>query len=171
MSARPLINLILATGKSGQVGLNDALPWKNPEELEHFKRTTLGSPIIYGRKTFQSMGRVLPGRRNIIVSTKLKYIPGAEVVPSLADALKLLEGTPEVFVIGGVQLWTEALPLADAAMISEVDYDGEADTHLPPSFFADLHALYYMRGFNPKSSFNLSYWQRLGSTAFEAAEQ
>ena len=167
MTARTKINLILATGKNGQVGHNGALPWKNPEELENFKSATYSHPVIYGRNTLNSMGRVLPGRRNIIISSKLKYIPGAEIASSLEEAIKMVQGVPEAFVIGGLGLWIEALPIADAALISEVDYDGEADTVLPKTFFIDLHSLYEMKGFADKTSFTVSYWQRLASDYFE----
>jgi dihydrofolate reductase len=163
MTARTKINLILATGKNGEVGDNGTLPWKNPEELENFKSATYSHPIIYGRNTFISMGRVLPGRRNIIVSSQLKYIPGAEIAPSLQAAIDMVQGVPEAFVIGGVGLWTEALPIADAALISEIDFSGEVDTVLPKTFFVDLHALYEMKGFSDKGSFTVSYWQRTGS--------
>lgn len=170
MTARTKINLILATGKNGEVGDKGALPWKNPEELENFKSATYSHPVIYGRNTFLSMGRLLPGRRNIIVSSQLKYIPGAEIVPSLSAAIALVQGVAEAFVIGGLALWTEALPIADAALISEVDFSGEVDTVLPKSFFIDLHSLYDMRGFSDRGTFTVSYWQRRGSDMFEAEE-
>lgn len=166
MTSRTMINLILATGKNGEVGDKGGLPWNSPEELEHFKSATYTHPIIFGRNTFLSMGRLLPGRRNIIVSSQLKYIPGAEIAPSLEAAIEMVQGVPEAFVIGGVGLWTEALPIADAALISEIDFSGEVDTVLPASFFTDLHALYELKGYTKKESFALSYWQRTGSDYF-----
>lgn len=164
------LNLILACGRHGQIGHNGALPWKIPEELQFFKYVTSGKPIIMGRETFESMGKPLPNRRNIIVSSKLKYIPGAECVSSLKEALEKVDGVSEAFVIGGIRLWTEALPLADLALISEVEFDEEVDTNLPESFFTDLHATYYMAAMNPKEQFSVSYWKRKGSPLYTDEE-
>ena len=164
------LNLILACGLHGQIGHNGALPWRIPEELQFFKDVTTGRPIIMGRNTFESIGRPLPNRRNIIVSSKLKYIPGAECVASLEEALAKVEGEPEAFVIGGTRLWTEALPLADLALISQVEFDDEVDTCLPESFFIDLRATYYMAAMNAKEKFSVTYWKRKGSPLYNDEE-
>lgn len=160
------LNLIMACGLHGQVGHNGRLPWKIPEELTFFKGATMGRPIIMGRGTFESMGQPLPGRRNIIVSSKLKYIPGAECVGSLEEALAKVDGVEEVFVIGGISLWTQALPLADLAVISQVEFDEPVDTALPESFFDDLRAMYHMAAMNPKKDFSITYWKRKGSPLY-----
>lgn len=170
MSGPVQLNLILACGLHGQIGHQGALPWHIPEELKFFKEVTQGRPVIMGRSTFESIGKPLPNRRNIIVSEKLKYIPGAECVTSLEEALKKVDGAAEAFVIGGVRLWTEALPLADLALISQVEFDGEVDTVLPESFFNDLRAMYHMAGMNPKADFSVTYWKRKGSPLYTEDE-
>lgn len=160
------LNLILACGLQGQIGQGGGLPWVIPEELAFFKGVTIGHPVIMGRKTFESIGAPLPGRRNLIVSSRLKYVPGAECVGSLSEALARLEGSPEAFVIGGIQLWTEALPLADLALISQVEYTGPADTSIPAAFFTDLHALYYMAAMDSRDQFSVTYWKRVASPLY-----
>ena len=102
------------------------MPWKISADLQFFKKVTMGHPVIMGRKTWESIGRPLPGRRNIVVSrnTELK-LTGAEVVNSLDAALKTLNEFPRVFVIGGEQLFTQAFPQADRLYITEIDIDVE----------------------------------------------
>jgi dihydrofolate reductase len=108
------------------------LPWRLPEDLQHFKRTTMGAPIIMGRKTWDSIGRPLPGRRNIVVSRNRDlHIEGADVVGSLEDAQRLCVGVEQVFLIGGAQLYAEALPSADRLIVTEIDADVEGDAFFP----------------------------------------
>ncbi|MBD8088630.1 dihydrofolate reductase [Pseudomonas fluorescens] len=166
MSGPVQLNLILACGLHGQIGHNGAMPWKIPEETKFFKDTTTGRPVIMGRTTFESLGKPLPNRRNIIVSSKLKYIPGAECVATLQEALAKVDGVSEAFVIGGVRLWTEALPLADLALISQVEFDEVVDTNLPESFFIDLRATYYMAAMNQREKYSVTYWKRIGSPLY-----
>lgn len=124
----PRITLIVARARNGVIGANGALPWRLPEDLAHFKRTTMGHPIVMGRKTWESIGRPLPGRRNIVVSRQSELaIAGAEVVPSLDAALALCGGASEMFVIGGAQLYREALPRAQRLVVTEIDADFEGD--------------------------------------------
>ena len=127
-----LLTLVVARARNGTIGRNNALPWRLPEDLAHFKRTTLGAPIIMGRKTWDSIGRPLPGRRNIVVSrnTALK-LEGAEVVGSLEAAQLLCIGAEQVFLIGGAQLYAEALPSADRLVVTEIDADVEGDAFFP----------------------------------------
>jgi len=130
---RPRIALIVARARNGVIGRDGGLPWKIPGELAHFKRTTMGHPIVMGRKTWESIGRPLPGRRNVVVSRSIDYAaPGAEVAGSLADALVLCADSGEVFVIGGAELYAQALPWADRAIITEIDADFDGDAHFPP---------------------------------------
>src|SRR5436190_13135302 len=104
--------IIVATDRARGIGINNALPWHLPEDLAHFKRTTSGHPIIMGRKTFDSIGRPLPNRRNIVVTRNANWQhEGIEAVTSLAAAAGLV-GEAESFIIGGAQLYAEALPLA-----------------------------------------------------------
>ena len=128
----PRLTLIVARARNGVIGRDGSLPWRLPEDLAFFKRTTMGRPIVMGRRTWESIGRPLPGRRSIVVSRQAGLAAaGAEVVPSLDDALRLCGDSPEVFVIGGAQLYAEALPRADRLIVTEIDADFEGDTHWP----------------------------------------
>jgi len=127
-----LLTLIVARARNGVIGRDNTLPWRLPEDLQHFKRTTLGAPIIMGRKTWDSIGRPLPGRRNIVVSRNRDLkLEGAEVVSSLEDAQRLCVNVEQVFLIGGAQLYAEALPSADRLIVTEIDADVEGDAHFP----------------------------------------
>jgi dihydrofolate reductase len=127
-----LLTLIVARARNGVIGRDNALPWRLPEDLQHFKRTTLGAPIIMGRKTWDSIGRPLPGRRNIVVSRNHGLtLDGAEVVASLEDAQRLCIGAEQVFLIGGAQLYAHALPSADRLIVTEIDADVPGDAFFP----------------------------------------
>lgn len=129
---KPTVALIAAVASDGGIGRGNALLWHLPEDLRHFKATTLGAPIVMGRKTWESIGRPLPGRRNIVVTRQVAWqAPGAEVVPSLDDAIERAGDVPRVFVIGGAQLYAAALPLADELVLTEVDAQAGADTFFP----------------------------------------
>jgi dihydrofolate reductase len=125
-------SLIVARARNGAIGLANAMPWHLPADLAHFKRTTLGHPVIMGRRTWESIGRALPGRRNIVVSRTPGFrAEGAEVVASLAEAWRAAAGADEAFVIGGARLYAEALPEADRIYLTEVAGEPEADTYFP----------------------------------------
>ena len=129
----PRVNLIVARARNGVIGRGGTLPWHLPEDLRHFKRSTLGHPIVMGRKTWESIGRALPGRRSIVLTRNPRFsAPGCETAGSLAQALAMCEGAAEVFVIGGAQLFAEALPLAQRLVVTEIDADFEGDTFFPP---------------------------------------
>ena len=103
-----------------------------PEDLAHFKRTTMGAPIVMGRKTWESIGRPLPGRRNIVVSRNRDLrIEGCDVANSLEEAQRLCVGAPQIFLIGGAQLYAEALPSADRLVVTEIDADVQGDAVFP----------------------------------------
>jgi dihydrofolate reductase len=130
---RPTVSLVAVVARNGGIGRGNALLWRLPEDLRHFKRTTLGSPVIMGRKTWDSIGRPLPGRRNIVITHDPDWHhDGAEAAPSLESALERLEGVPKAFVIGGAQIYAQAIALADELVLTEVDADAEADTFFPP---------------------------------------
>ena len=125
------ITLVAAMARNRGIGLDGAMPWHLPRELRHFKETTMGKPIVMGRKTWESIGRVLPGRQNIVVTRNPDYAAeGCDVVPSLEDAVDVAEGE-EVMIIGGGQLYAEALPHADRMILTLVDCEPEADTWFP----------------------------------------
>ncbi len=129
---KPRLTLIAAVAKNGVIGSNNAIPWKLPEDLKRFKALTMGHPIIMGRKTWTSLGRPLPGRRNLVISRDPAYsAPGAELFSSLAAALAACATVDEVFVIGGAEIYTLALPLADRLQITEVQREFQGDTRFP----------------------------------------
>ncbi|MFT5589392.1 MAG: dihydrofolate reductase [Bradyrhizobium sp.] len=126
-----LLTLIVATDNAGGIGIRNMLPWKLPEDLAHFKRTTTGHPILMGRKTFESIGRPLPNRRNIVISRNPDWHhDGVETVASLQVALDLPEAA-EVFVIGGAEIYRLALPLADRLIVTEISQRFECDAFFP----------------------------------------
>jgi len=126
------LTLIAARARNGVIGRNNQMPWKIAGEQAYFKRMTMGHPIVMGRKTWESIGRPLPGRRNIVITRDRAYAAlGADVVGSLEDALSLA-GADEVFVIGGGQLYAEAMPRASRLLLTEIDADFDGDTFMPP---------------------------------------
>jgi dihydrofolate reductase len=128
----PRITLIVARARNGVIGRDGTLPWRLPEDLAFFKRTTMGHPIVMGRRTWESIGRPLPGRRSIVVSRQAGFVAtGAEVAASLDEALRLCAGSGEVFVIGGAQLYAAALPRAERLIVTEIDADFDGDTRWP----------------------------------------
>jgi len=134
----PRVTLILARARNGVIGAGGGLPWRLPEDLAFFKRTTMGHPIVMGRKTWESIGRPLPGRRSVIVTRDLNFAAaGAEVVHSLAEAIQRCADTEEIFVIGGAQVYTEALGRADRLLLTEIDADFEGDTFMPAAAAED----------------------------------
>ena len=129
---QPRLTLIVARARNGVIGKDNTMPWKIPGEQAYFKRVTMGHPIIMGRKTWESIGRPLPGRRNIIVTRNPDFVaPGAEVVSGLDAALATCARAAEAFVIGGAELYRLALPSADRLLITEIDHDFEGDTYFP----------------------------------------
>ena len=126
------LSLIAAVARNGAIGKDNALLWRLPEDLKFFKRTTLGCPVLMGRKTFESIGRALPGRRNVVITRNADWShEGVDVAHSLDEALALVAQAPKVFVIGGGELYIQALPLADELVLTEVDADFEGDTFFP----------------------------------------
>ena len=125
------ITLIAAMGKNREIGLEGRMPWHLPAELQHFKRTTMGKAILMGRKTWQAIGRPLPGRQNIVISRNPDFrAEGADVSASLSAALELSQNE-EIMVIGGGQLYELALPLAQRMVLTMIDIEPQADTWFP----------------------------------------
>ena len=128
------ISMIAAVGKNLELGKNNDLIWHFKEDMKFFKETTLGHPVIMGRKTFESLPKALPGRKNIVISANPEYkADGAEVVASVEEAIKLAEAEDtEAFVIGGGRIYTEFLPYADNLYLTEIDAEcPDADTYFP----------------------------------------
>ena len=132
MSNRPEVVLIAAVARNGVIGRNDALPWRLKSDLAHFKARTLGHPVLMGRKTWESLGRALPGRRNLVVTRDPGYrAKGADVFANPEAALKAVAGE-RVFVIGGADLYRQLIGQADRLLITEVWADIDGDAHFPP---------------------------------------
>ncbi len=126
------VYLVAAVASNGIIGAGNRMPWHLPEDLKHFKALTLGHPVIMGRKTYESIGKPLPGRENIVVSrTPGLEIAGVSIASSLAGALAFCIGEDVVFVIGGGELYKAALPLADGLVLTEIRRDYEGDTRFP----------------------------------------
>ena len=136
-----MISLIVARADNGVIGKDNKMPWHIPSELQHFKARTLGKPIIMGRKTFESLGRVLPGRPHVVISRNPMDLPdNCYPVHSLQDALQqagqlTAAGNDEVVVIGGAEIYRQALPLVDTLYVTEVHLTPEGD-----AFFPELNA-------------------------------
>jgi dihydrofolate reductase len=129
------LHLIFARAANGVIGKDGGLPWRLPEDMAHFRRTTAGHPVIMGRKTWDSVPakfRPLPGRTNIVVTRQAGWqAPGALRAGSLAEALALCPADADAWVIGGAEIYREALPLAHGAVVTEIDADLEGDAHAP----------------------------------------
>src|SRR4051812_39267844 len=127
------LELIAAVARNGVIGRNGQLPWHLPDDLKHFKQLTLGHPIIMGRRTYESIGKPLPGRRSIVVTSTLGRIEGVEVTPSLDEALQLVRDTPgTAFIIGGAVLYAATLPIVNVLHLTELDEAVEGDAFFPP---------------------------------------
>ena len=123
---QPAISMIVARSRNHVIGRDNQMPWKISADLQFFKRVTMGHPVIMGRKTWESIGRPLPGRRNIVISRNADYAPaGAELASSLDEALTRLSEFPRVFVIGGEQLFKQAFNRADRLYVTEIDIEVE----------------------------------------------
>jgi dihydrofolate reductase len=128
-----LVSIVVAMDENGGIGRNGQLPWHLPDDLRRFKQLTLGKPIVMGRKTWDSIGRALPGRHNIVVSRRPGLeLPAATVVASLDQAFAAAGDVPEICVIGGAEIFRLALPLADIVHLTVVHATLPADTHLAP---------------------------------------
>lgn len=127
-----MISLIVAMAKNRVIGANGGIPWHLPAELKMFKAITMGHHMIMGRNTWESIGRLLPGRTTVIVTRQPDYkVPGAIVASSLDEAIAACDNDPEICVIGGAQLYAASLPVADRIYLTEVDADVSGDTFMP----------------------------------------
>ena len=128
-----MLSIIVAVSQNGIIGSNNTLPWHLPSDLKYFKQTTMGRPIIYGRRTYESIGRPLPGRTNILITSKKDYAaPGCIIVTNFTDAVSATGDAEEVFVIGGEMVYREALFFADKIYVTIVDTYISGDASFPP---------------------------------------
>jgi dihydrofolate reductase len=140
--ARPLVSLIVAMAKNGVIGRDNRLPWRLPADLAHFKRVTMGKPMVMGRKTWESLPGLLPGRRHIVVTRDKDYrAQGCTLVHSLDQALEAAGEVPEVMVVGGGTVYERMLARADRLYLTLVDVEVEGDARFPEIDYADWHEL------------------------------
>jgi dihydrofolate reductase len=130
--------MIVAVAENGVIGRNNALPWYLPNDLKYFKQTTMGKPVIMGRKTYESIGKPLPGRTNIVITRQADYQPeGVKVVSSveaareLAESVCLIDGQEEAMIMGGAEIYALALPHTDRLYLTEVHADVDGDAFFP----------------------------------------
>ena len=129
----PRLELVVAVARNGLIGRGNGLPWHLPDDLKHFKRLTLGHPILMGRRTWDSIGRPLPGRRNLVLTRHLDFrAEGAEVVHSLEEALAATAAAPTLMVIGGAEIYRLCLAQARVLHLTEVAAEPAGDAYLPP---------------------------------------
>lgn len=144
------ISLIVAVAENGVIGTGGTMPWHITEDFAHFKAKTLGHSVVMGRKTYESIGRPLPHRRNIVISHNPDLqIDGCEMANSLEGALAMCEGEEEVFVIGGGEIYRQAMPLAHKLCITHVGLTVEGDTRFPtiePTMWREVSRTEWERG-------------------------
>jgi len=131
MRSKMNIALIAAMANNRVIGLDNQMPWHLPADLQHFKAVTLGKPVIMGRKTYQSIGKALPGRRNIVISRGEAQSSDAQWVSSIDEALSLTADAEEVMIIGGAEIYRQALPLASRLYLTFIDLTVSGDAYFP----------------------------------------
>ena len=136
---RPLLSLITAMDSNRLIGKDNSLPWHLPADLAFFKATTMGKPVIMGRKTFDSIGKALPGRQNIVVTRDRNFdAPNCEVAPSVEAAITIVDDTEEVMLIGGASLYEQTLDRADIIYLTLIHHEFTGDT-----WFPEIHPKYW----------------------------
>lgn len=136
MSKKPTISMIAAVSTNGVIGRDQGLPWHVPEDLKYFKEKTYGAPVVMGRKTYEAVGRLLPGRKNVIITRSREFlVPGAVIVSSIEDGIQAAIGdgnqANEIFILGGGEIYRLGYPFADRIYITEIDVTVDGDTHFP----------------------------------------
>ena len=151
------LTIIVATDKQGGIGINNSLPWHLPEDLTHFKKTTSGQAIIMGRKTFDSIGRVLPNRRNIVVTRNGDWKhEGVEAVTSLSSAQDIT-ADDHAFVIGGAQIYQQAMSIANRLIITEIQENFTCDAFFPKIDPTQWEEISRENHYSEKKHFNYSF--------------
>ena len=139
MRTKPELIIVAAIARNGVIGVDNGLPWRLKADLQHFRALTMGHPILMGRKTWESLGRPLPGRRNFVVTRDAQFhAEGAEVFHDTEEAIAAATDADRLFVIGGAQIYTTLLPRADRLELTEIGADVSGDAHFPPFDRADF---------------------------------
>lgn len=163
-SRAPEIVLIAAVARNGVIGRDNGLPWKLRADLQHFRALTMGHPILMGRKTWDSLGRPLPGRTNIVISrTPGLNVEGAIVCSSIDEALSRAGTSDRVFVVGGADLYRQMLPQADRVLITEVRVSVEGDAYFPtidPAAFVEVSRAHHTADAHNEHDFDFVEYRR-----------
>lgn len=131
-AAAPLLSVIVAMARNRVIGIRNTLPWRLPDDLKHFKALTMGHHIVMGRKTYESIGRPLPGRTTVIVTRDPGYrVEGCLTATSIDAAIAACAGDAEIFFVGGVEMYAQVLPRADRLYLTEIQADYEGDARFP----------------------------------------
>ncbi|PST82239.1 dihydrofolate reductase [Pedobacter yulinensis] len=164
MTAKPAVSIIVAMAENRAIGKDNQLLWHLPDDLRHFKKITAQYPVIMGRKTFESIGRALPLRKNIVISRNPQLdIQGVELMNSLETAIEVAGGAEEIFIIGGAEIYAQALPLADKLYLTTVHSTFDADTFFPEIDFSEWESVGEERHEKDEKhafDFTFSEWKR-----------
>jgi dihydrofolate reductase len=126
------LSLIVAMARNRTIGVNNTLPWRCPEDLKHFKSLTMGHHMIMGRKTYDSIGKPLPGRTTVVVTRNLDLkLEGCAIAHSLKEAISLCANDEEIFIVGGAELYRQVMPQVDTLYVTEIQQDVDGDAHFP----------------------------------------
>jgi dihydrofolate reductase len=159
------IHLIAAVARNNVIGRDGGLPWHLPADLKHFRRKTTGHTVVMGRLTFESVGKPLPNRRNIVVSTKMASPPaGVELVPTLEDALTLASSDDECFIVGGSRIYADALPYANILDLTKIEAEVQGNVFFPEVDWSQWDLREEVRDTDPASgmSFRFCTYHRIG---------
>lgn len=161
---KPTISLIVAVAQNGIIGTGGTMPWHITEDFRHFKAVTSGHSVVMGRKTYESIGRPLPNRRNIVITRNTALnIEGCEMAGSLEEALAMCDGEQEIFVIGGGEIYRQSMPLADKLYITHVGVEVEGDTRFPdidPAVWHEVSREEFPRGRDFEHPFSFVNYER-----------
>jgi len=148
-----VISIIVAIGNNWVVGCKNALPWNLPADMRHFRQLTLGKPVIMGQKTFESIGKTLAGRTNIILTLDKNFqAPDCLVAHSIEEALRLAENKEEVMIIGGVSIYKQFLPLANRLYLTLIEGDFEGDAFFPEFDYGDWNEIERIKNESDKNN-------------------
>jgi len=158
-----LISIIVAMGANRVIGKNGQIPWHLPSDLQRFKRLTMGHPLIMGRRTFESIGRPLPGRRTIILSRDPNYrVAGCDVATNIETGIQLANSAEELFICGGAEIYRQSLSLTERIYLTKLDINPDGDAIFPEFPMKDFETI-YTRQFKDNVDYQFSILQRYGS--------
>jgi dihydrofolate reductase len=167
ISVRPPLELVVACDQRGLIGREGQLPWQLPDDLRRFRAVTMGKPLLMGRRTYDSIGRPLPGRISRVLSRDPAYAPeGIEVHRNLESAWDASSGAPALMVIGGGELYRQTLPLADRLLLTEVQAEVVGDVYLPPIDLAGwvcVEEIHHPADERHAHAFTFRDWRRAGA--------